>query len=98
MQELVCCVCGRRKTLPPGASRACPSRAASISAPALSSFPDDDSATRPIIPPIPPIPAPAPAADLADETTKVAMSTAGAQQAERAPAPDTPDVTADFPM
>lgn len=103
MQQIVCGVCGRRTMLAPGTTGACPSCGAPLtapsSAPALASTIDDDSATRPSIPPIAegaaPIPAamPAsPATDVADETTKVAMPVEGPQT------PDASEVTADYPM
>ena len=58
MQDIVCAICGRRATLAPGATMACPSCGATISAPVATTSSEflDDSATRPSIPPIPPIP------------------------------------------
>jgi hypothetical protein len=55
MQEVICPVCGRHNALAPGTAGACRSCGAPISAPALASPADDDSATRPSIPPIDPI-------------------------------------------
>ena len=99
MQQIVCGVCGRRTMLAPGTTMACPSCGAPLSAPPLESRVDDDSATRPSIPPVPEaaIPVPAappssPAPDVADETTKVAMSADAPQK------PDASEVTADYPM
>lgn len=58
MQDIACAVCGRRTALAPGATTACPSCGAPMSAPIAASSSDsfDDSATRPSIPPIPPVP------------------------------------------
>lgn len=69
---------------------ACPSCGAPISAPALTSSPDDDSATRPSILPVSTV-----AMDVADETTRVAQPAGGAQDDDSG---DTTDVTADLPM
>lgn len=68
MQEIVCALCGRRTPLAPGSTMACPSCGAPISAPAPASLGDDDSATRPSIPPVD-----TPARDIGDITTNVAQ-------------------------
>jgi hypothetical protein len=87
MQEIACAVCGRRTALAPGAAMACPSCGAPLSAPALTPAVDDDSATRPSIPPV--------SATAAVETTRVAQPVGLAQDDDSG---NTTDVTADFPM
>lgn len=97
MHEVVCAVCGRQSSVSVGATATCPSCGAPLSALPVASSVDDDSATRPSIPP-------APVAAVEDETTKVAMPVGvaaddPASAHEAAPdAPDASDVTADLPQ
>lgn len=97
MQEIVCAVCGRRLAAPPGIAVACPSCGAPVSSPPSSA--EDDSATRPAIPPVDTAQQTAQTAD--DETTRAALPYIASIAS---PGHDTTDsgntgaVTADYPM
>lgn len=93
MQDIVCPVCGRRTPLAPGSTMACPSCGAPIAAPALAST-EDDSATRPSIPPVEAAPR-----DIADVTTNVTQPANLLDDGDTTNVTKTADdVTADFPM
>src|SRR5690348_9960260 len=93
MQDIVCTVCGRRTPLAPGSTMACPSCGAPLAAPALPSA-EDDSATRPSIPPMDAAPR-----DIAEVTTNVTPPANLLDDGDTTNVTKTADdVTADFPM
>ena len=97
MQDIVCTVCGRRTPLAPGSTMACPSCGAPLVAPSLASVAsaaEDDSATRPSIPPVEAAPR-----DIADVTTNVTQPANLLDDGDTTNVTKTAaDVTADFPM
>ncbi len=94
MQDFVCAVCGRRTPLAPGSTMACPSCGAPLVAPTPAPMAEDDSATRPSIPPVDAAPR-----DIADVTTNVTQPANLLDDGDTTNVTKTAaDVTADFPM